>query len=63
MMWSLLGAGAVLAASLGFIAVRRRLVARRLALPSDGINEHGYVRIGGVDQWVQIGRASCRERV
>jgi len=52
--WILLGAGAVLAAPLGFVAVRRRLVARRLALPADGIDEHGYVRIGGVDQWVQI---------
>jgi pimeloyl-ACP methyl ester carboxylesterase len=54
MIWILLGAGAVLIAPLGFVAVRRRLVARRLALPSDGIDEHGYVRIGGVDQWVQI---------
>src|SRR5215475_1280094 len=44
----------VLAVALGFIALRRRAVARRLTLPPDGINEHGYVRIGGVDQWVQI---------
>src|SRR5262245_19174019 len=54
MIWILLGAGAVLAAPLGFIALRRRLTARRLPLPPDGIDEHGYVRIGGVDQWVQI---------
>jgi proline iminopeptidase len=43
-----------IAASLGFVALRRRAVARTLALPPAGINEQGYVRIGGVDQWVQI---------
>src|SRR5215475_9478460 len=44
----------VLAVALGFIALRRRGVARRLTVPPPGIAEHGYVRIGGVDQWVQI---------
>ena len=49
------GAIAILiAAPLGFVALRRRTVAQRLALPPSGINEHGYVRLGGVDQWVQI---------
>src|SRR5262245_13511683 len=54
MIWILLGAGAVLTAALGFIALRRRAVARRLTPLPGGIDEHGYVRIGGVDQWVQI---------
>ncbi|WP_432824574.1 alpha/beta fold hydrolase [Dactylosporangium sp. CA-092794] len=44
----------VIAAPAGFVALRRRAVARRLALPPSGIDEQGYVRIGGVDQWVQI---------
>jgi pimeloyl-ACP methyl ester carboxylesterase len=44
----------VIAAALGFVALRRRAVARRLTVPPPGINESGYVRIGGVDQWVQI---------
>ena len=44
----------VLAVPFGFLALRRRAIARRLALPRAGINEHGYVRIGGVGQWVQI---------
>lgn len=57
MIWALVATGAVVVAvavSLGYLAVRRRAVARQLALPSSGIDEHGYVRIGGVDQWVQI---------
>jgi pimeloyl-ACP methyl ester carboxylesterase len=44
----------VIAAPLGFVALRRRAVAHQLTLPPSGIDEHGYVRIGGVDQWVQI---------
>jgi pimeloyl-ACP methyl ester carboxylesterase len=58
MTWILVtAAGAVaiaIAALLGFVALRRRVVAHRLTLPPPGINEHGYVRIGGADQWVQI---------
>jgi len=58
MMWTLLTvAGAivvVIAVLLGIVAMRRRAVAHQLALPPSGIDEHGYVRIGGVDQWVQI---------
>lgn len=56
MTWILLIAAIaiVVAATLGFVALRRRAVAHRLALPPSGIAEHGYVRIGGVDQWVQI---------
>jgi pimeloyl-ACP methyl ester carboxylesterase len=54
-MWILLTAAAiVIAAPLGYVALRRRAVARRLVLPPPGIDEHGYVRLGGVDQWVQI---------
>jgi len=44
----------VIGGPLGFVAVRRRAVARQLAVAPSGIDEHGYVRIGGVDQWVQI---------
>jgi pimeloyl-ACP methyl ester carboxylesterase len=44
----------VIAAPLGFVVLRRRTIAHRLTVPSPGIGEHGYVRIGGVDQWVQI---------
>src|SRR5262245_36550911 len=58
MAWTLLTVAGVVvvvvAALLGFVVLRRRTVARRLALPPSGIDEHGYVRIGGVDQWVQI---------
>src|SRR5689334_16430044 len=36
------------------LRILRRKVARRLALPPSGIDEHGFVRIGGIDQWVQI---------
>src|SRR5262245_332779 len=65
MTWILLavagGIAIMIAALLGFVVLRRRTVARRLTLPPQGIDEHGYVRIGGVDQWVQIrgaGRAN-----
>jgi pimeloyl-ACP methyl ester carboxylesterase len=44
----------LIAGPLGFVALRRRAVAHRLTVPPSGIDEHGYVRIGGVDQWVQI---------
>jgi pimeloyl-ACP methyl ester carboxylesterase len=54
MTWIVLAAVAVIAAPIGFVALCRRRVAHRLALPPPGIDEHGYVRIGGVDQWVQI---------
>jgi len=54
MLWILATVAGVIAAPLGFVALRRRAVARRLVLPASGIDEHGYVRIGGVDQWVQI---------
>ncbi|MBO0868399.1 MAG: alpha/beta hydrolase [Micromonosporaceae bacterium] len=56
MRWILLAAGVavVIAAPAAFVMLRRRSVAHRLALAASGIDEHGYVRIGGVDQWVQI---------
>jgi pimeloyl-ACP methyl ester carboxylesterase len=54
MMWIALAVVAAIAAPFGFVALRRRMVAHRLALPPSGIDERGYVRIGGVDQWVQI---------
>ncbi|GGM44469.1 alpha/beta fold hydrolase [Dactylosporangium sucinum] len=54
MTWILLTAAVVIATPLGFVALRRRAAARKLALPSSGIDEHGFVRIGGVDQWVQV---------
>jgi pimeloyl-ACP methyl ester carboxylesterase len=57
MMWTLTLVAAiavVIAAPLGFVALRRRTVARQLTLPPPGIDERGYVRLGGVDQWVQI---------
>src|SRR5215475_12185125 len=56
MTWILLvvAVAIVIAAPLGFVALRRRAIARQLALPPSGIDEHGYVRIGGIDQWVQI---------
>lgn len=56
MTWMLLAVAVVvvIAAPLGFVMLRRRSVARRLALPPAGINESGFVRIGGVDQWVQV---------
>jgi pimeloyl-ACP methyl ester carboxylesterase len=54
---------AAVTAPLGYVALRRRMVARRLALPPPGISEHGYVRIGGVDQWVQIRGADRRNPV
>jgi pimeloyl-ACP methyl ester carboxylesterase len=38
---------------LAYVAVRRRIIARGLRVPAGGIDERGYVRIGGVDQWVQ----------
>ncbi|HZM76366.1 MAG TPA: alpha/beta hydrolase [Candidatus Limnocylindrales bacterium] len=44
----------VIAALLGFVVLRRRKVAHQLTLPPSGIDERGYVRIGGVDHWVQI---------
>jgi pimeloyl-ACP methyl ester carboxylesterase len=54
MMWILLAVAAAIVAPLGFVMLRRRMTAHRLTLPPTGIDEHGYVRIGGVDQWVQI---------
>lgn len=56
MMWILLAVAAaiVIVVPLGFVVLRRRMIAHRLTLPPTGIDEHGYVRIGGVDQWVQI---------
>jgi pimeloyl-ACP methyl ester carboxylesterase len=58
MTWTLLTVAGVVvvvvAALLGFVLLRRRTVAHRLTLPPSGIDEHGYVRIGGVDQWVQV---------
>jgi pimeloyl-ACP methyl ester carboxylesterase len=48
------GIAIVITASIGFLALRRRTVAHQLTLPPSGIDEHGYVRLGGVDQWVQI---------
>lgn len=54
MAWILLAVAVVMGAPLGYVLLRRRTVARGLALPPSGIAEHGYVRIGGVDQWVQI---------
>lgn len=50
MTWILL----VIAGIIGFVALRRRMVAHRLVLPPSGIDESGYVRLGGVDQWVQV---------
>jgi pimeloyl-ACP methyl ester carboxylesterase len=44
----------VIASALAYVALRRWAAARRLAMPPSGINEHGFVRIGGVDQWVQV---------
>ncbi len=45
----------VVAGALGYRAMRQRRVARALLISSpDGISEEGYVRIGGVDQWIQI---------
>src|SRR5262249_45278453 len=54
MTWILLAVAIVIAAPIGFVALRRRTIARRLTLPSAGIDEQGFVRLGGVDQWVQI---------
>jgi pimeloyl-ACP methyl ester carboxylesterase len=43
------------AAALGYRNVGRRRVARALAISTPrGIAESGYVRIGGIDQWIQI---------
>ncbi|GAA3282969.1 alpha/beta hydrolase [Dactylosporangium vinaceum] len=50
----MLAVAAAIVTPLGLLALRRRMTAHRLAPPPDGIDEHGYVRIGGVDQWVQI---------
>ncbi len=45
----------VAALALGYRAICQRRVARSLAINSpQGIAEDGYVRIGGVDQWLQI---------
>jgi pimeloyl-ACP methyl ester carboxylesterase len=54
MMWIVLAVAAAIVTPLGFLALRRRMTAHRLTPPPTGIDEHGYVRIGGVDQWVQI---------
>jgi len=54
MVWIVLAVAAAIAAPLGFVVLRRRMTAHRLTLPAIGIDEHGYVQIGGVDQWVQI---------
>lgn len=41
--------------ALGFRAYRQYLSARVLAVQSpDGIQESMYVRVGGIDQWIQI---------
>jgi pimeloyl-ACP methyl ester carboxylesterase len=46
----LAGAGA-----LGYRALRQRRTRRSLVIGGpDGIDEHGYVRIGGIDQWLQV---------
>jgi hypothetical protein len=43
------------ALALGYRAMRQARVARSLVISSPrGIAEDGYVRIGGVDQWLQI---------
>jgi pimeloyl-ACP methyl ester carboxylesterase len=52
----LLGAVLLLAASgLVWRAVRQHRVAEAMAIPAaQGIDERGFVRIGGVDQWIMI---------
>jgi len=44
-----------IAALLGYRKLRQRRVAKALAIDTpNGIVEAGYVRIGGVDQWIQL---------
>jgi pimeloyl-ACP methyl ester carboxylesterase len=46
---------AVIAGSLGYRAYRQHVVAEAIAIrSSDGIDEAMYVKIGGIDQWIQI---------
>jgi pimeloyl-ACP methyl ester carboxylesterase len=64
-LWSVLGAGAALgvaaAAWLMIRSSRRRQAATRLEIRSPrGVQEAGFVRIGGIDQWVQV-RGEDRE--
>ena len=51
-------AGALALAAAGALAYRarcQRRIARSLAINTpNGISESGYVRIGGIDQWIQI---------
>jgi pimeloyl-ACP methyl ester carboxylesterase len=45
----------VIGAGLGFRAYQQRLGARELAIRSpNGVQEGMYVKIGGIDQWIQI---------
>ncbi len=54
----LIGTGCIVAAvltALAYRAVRQRQVTRTLAITnSRGIVDNGYVRIGGIEQWIQI---------
>jgi pimeloyl-ACP methyl ester carboxylesterase len=42
------------AGALGYRALCQRRTRRALLIGPDGIDESGYVRIGGMDQWIQI---------
>jgi pimeloyl-ACP methyl ester carboxylesterase len=57
-LWSVLGVAALVGAAVVWAmlrSVRRRRAAARLKIRSErGIQEASFVRIGGIDQWVQI---------
>lgn len=57
---ALAAAAALFAVVLAARQVRRNRIARDLAVGPDGIAKSRYVRIGGVDQWIQI-RGENRE--